>query len=472
MMYLRTTRAVIIDDEEAEAIPVVRALGRLGMGCAYFSGTLEELPSEPLGGIRLAFLDMQLGSHGAAREIGAQTARVFSKIVDISATPILIVLWTKHDEYIAAFKQALFENEPQYRSALLITRMTKPESAQNIDGEVIYRDIIEIVNKQFPLDFMWLWEQLAHNAATEVTAAIAQLVSRRTECPNEQINDLEHTGRWLNELGQVLRYLVRAAAGSNIEPNRADHDVLEVLAAMHQDRLEHEFVATSSAELDRLFRLRDRAPTSSDVAAINRMLLAAPARAADTSVRPGSVFVPRPELAEKCVFAQCRVDVPTVIGEVLRLTKDREYESLQKRIRQAEAKGRQTDDLQLALARRLADLAEKCITALLEITPACDYAQRKRKVSKFLGGLLVPEQLRDMILKKDSLVQVGSITLPSREGIWIPAFSSQLTYSLPNPESAIKSGPLFRLRSGVLVDILNWYGARSSRPGHMSLRAR
>lgn len=475
MTYLQTSRVVVIDDELPEAMPIIEALARLRIGSAYFRGTrIEDLPAAPLSGVRLAFLDMQLESHGTPRQIGAHTARVFSRIVDASAVPIMLILWTKHDELVDAFKQALFEGEPRFRTALLVTKMDKPNRAEEIDARRVFAQIEAIITKHFPLDFVWLWEQLAHDATTETTNALCQLVAHRTDPPNEETTDADYLNTWLRELGHVLRYLVRVSVGKNVAPQRAGIDALEVLAAMHQDRLDQEVIAGAPADLSALFGQQEEPPEKEEQAAVNSMLLAAPHHDKDFSIRPGSVFAPQPELEEECVFAQCDVDVAALGAEILRLTKDKDYAGLAKRMDKATGRNDEEEKTKVGplLSKRLGELVNCCIPILLETSPTCDYAQRNRYVSRFLGGLLVPDEMERMIDNKGSLQQVEAINPPGLDGIWHPVFSGRFVYSLPRPEMAVKGRPLFRLRSGLLTDILHWYGAQSSRPGYMSLHAR
>lgn len=79
MTGLRTARAVVVDDERDEAMPVIEALSRLGIGSVYIRGDrLEDLPASPFPGVRVVFLDMLLGTVGNERQIGAHTANVFA----------------------------------------------------------------------------------------------------------------------------------------------------------------------------------------------------------------------------------------------------------------------------------------------------------------------------------------------------------------------------------------------------------
>ena len=69
MHGFRTSRALIIDDNPTEALPVVHALGALGVASLYHDAAPEADYSRKHTGIRLLFLDMVLENRGASRTI-------------------------------------------------------------------------------------------------------------------------------------------------------------------------------------------------------------------------------------------------------------------------------------------------------------------------------------------------------------------------------------------------------------------
>jgi len=128
MRTLETTRVCIIDDEREEYLPLIQALSRLRVGCIHVAGDkVEDLPDEPLSGLRLVFLDMKLGTEGDDNVVTAHTAQVFSRVVSPTSAPLLVVVWTKHKDLIETFRNRLFEAYPQYQGKLLFTRIEKQQ---------------------------------------------------------------------------------------------------------------------------------------------------------------------------------------------------------------------------------------------------------------------------------------------------------------------------------------------------------
>jgi len=65
MEGFKTARAFILDDKPTEALPVIQALGLLGIGAVYHDGSASAAYPKKLTGIRILFVDMVLAEHGA-----------------------------------------------------------------------------------------------------------------------------------------------------------------------------------------------------------------------------------------------------------------------------------------------------------------------------------------------------------------------------------------------------------------------
>lgn len=473
MNQLKTSPVVVIDDQRDEALPVMEALGRLGVGCVYVPGDrFEDLPRPPIPGVRLVFMDMLLGTQGGAREIGTQAAKVFATSIDSGASPIVIVLWTKHREYVDEFKRALFENEPRLRVGTVVTQLEKPEKAEEIDVEALKQNISSLVDGLPPLRFLWFWEQLARDAATKTSGALGELVAGSLNL-GEGTTDEERLAAWCNGMRYVLRCLVQVACGQNVNPGTACRDLLEVFAQLHQDRLEHEVIGGVSGPLDEILGVDWNGPSPEVQMEINTMLLVAPAHPDDVSVRPGSLYLPQEKLGDLCLHRMCRVDAEAIGREILQPTKDTQYATDKKlldKYRQRKEPDADIRNVEEKLSERFRQIVAECLPTLVEISPGCDYAQCNRRVARFVGGLLVPEQHSKLIVgHKESIRTIPAVRLPGIAGMWHPVFSARFPYTLPDPEKVVKSKPICRLRTPVLIAILHWCAAQASRPDYLSL---
>jgi hypothetical protein len=447
MKNLQTARVCIIDDEPDEYLNLIHALSRIGLGCLHIDGTREEeLPKPPLSGLRLVFLDMQLGTTGDENQITAHTANVFSRVVAQEGGPVLVVIWTKHNHYVEAFKSRLFEKWPGYLGRLVFTRMDKPIPKSNIDPLKLEATIRDQLEKNCPLDLVWQWEQSVHDAATDTTSALSQLAAKRagvaiTDDEPQMAEKVRAAFRFL------LRVMLDATAGRNAREETALRDLLSGLATLHADRLEHNSSegVVSSAPL--LLRDKRPEPAATECAAINAMLLVAPVDADVASLCPGSLFTFTDAEAFKNTFGQ----------EWLKIAE-------------------KAFDPNETKPEERSEFLKVCRPVLAEISADCDYAQRKRPVARLLTGVLVPAELASKLADNEKFggaayLRHGIVlTLQNPPGNWLPIYVSQFTFSVSPPNLPALLQPIGRLRSGPLTELRHWLAAHSTRPGYLSVK--
>ena len=92
------------------------------------------------------------------------------------------------------------------------------------------------------------------------------------------------------------------------------------------------------------------------------------------------------------------------------------------------------------------------------------------KYARFIGGLLVPEESANLIDKAGFIRRVEAVNLPGMDGVWHLVFSGRFVYTLP--EDLMRSKPLCRLRTPILVDLMSWCASYASRPGYLSLHGK
>jgi hypothetical protein len=446
MKNLQTARVCIIDDEADEYVNLIHALSRIGLGCLHIEGTKEEdLPKTALSGLRLVFLDMQLGTTGDENQITAHTAKVFSRVVAHDGGPVLVIVWTKHNHFVEAFKSRLFEKWPGYLGRLVFTRMDKPSPKSDIDPLKLEATIREQLEKNYPLDLVWQWEQSVHDAATDTTSALAQLAVKRA---GVAVADDEPT--MANKVRTAFKFLLRvmldASAGRNAREESALRDLLSGLATIHADRLEHNSTAgvASSAPL----LLKDKRPelTPAECCAVNAMLLVAPTDTDVTSLCPGSLFTFTDVESFKNTFGQEWIKI-----------------------------AEKAFDSNTTKPGERSELLKVCCPVLAEVSADCDYAQRKRPVARIVTGLLVPAELANKLEDEEKLSGAAylrqgiALTLQNPPGDWLPIYVGQFAFSISPPTVPGFLQPIGRLRSGPLTELRLWLAAHSTRPGYLSV---
>jgi len=478
MNTLRTARVLILDDNPDEAMPVVQALGSLGIGCVYVSGEkIEDVEKlRPFSGIRVAFVDMKLGIEGTARQVVAKTVRVLNAVLAKDTSPIVLIAWTNHPEFVEEFTKAVKQNLG-FVVPLLIHRMQKPRRA---DGKIslpqVTSGLRRILNGHWPLALIWALEQLAHDATGTTTHAVSEVATRGAA--TAQTSDAQRANDWLRSLQSLLRILIVAAAGSNLGRRDAQVALLEAFNALHFERLQNASFAMLLTGVSKLCLLPASNPPSDQKAALNSMLLMSPVDSSERGVKPGNLYVRKPNLKSRCPVMRCRITAANLISAMpdLKLPKDAEWKKNDDDSRTAE----RNDDRQKAAklkkkaASRRQTIIRACLPALLELTPTCDYAHRKTSVARFMSGLLVPETHAKIFnwnaIEAPFLRKVEPLVLPGKPGIWQLTLNVREIYTISNPSKKIASAAIVRLRASIQNDILAWFGSHASRPGYLSVR--
>lgn len=223
MNTLRTARVLIVDDSPTEAIPIVEALGRLGIGCVYVSGVnVEDIERlKPFRGIRVAFVDMKLDVEGTAREVVGKTAKVVKSVLSEDTLPVVFVAWTRHPDYAAEFTRALRQEFPAIQP-LIVHKMEKPIRA---DGEINVAKTLaalrRLLTQNWPLGVLWSLEQMAHEAATDTTQSVVNAVAKDSPADVGGAEEPKVTS-WLRALKSILQALIVAGAGKSTGCNRIE----------------------------------------------------------------------------------------------------------------------------------------------------------------------------------------------------------------------------------------------------------
>jgi hypothetical protein len=478
MNSLRTARVLIIDDTPSEAMPVVEALGKLGIGCVYVSGEkVEEIEKlKPLKGIRIAFVDMKLGVEGTAKEVVGKTVKVLKAVLSQNTLPLVFVAWTQHPEYVNAFTQAL-RDELSFVQPLIVHRMQKPIRA---DGTIkmlaTFTGLKRILTQHWPLSLIWDLEQMAHEAATETTQSLSEVVSKDAEA-SVGADETAKAGAWFRVLQKILRKLILAGAGKNDEGLASQQGLLETFSAMQFERFQDVARPALAIDISRLCELAKPKLSIEQIAALNSMLLLLPVHTADASVKPGNIYLPKPRLKLKCPLTRCGIKASELASPIpLKFSKDAEWKKLDDELQKARRKNqtRQVTKLENAITKRKQAILRLCIPVLLELTPACDHAQSKSSGSRFVAGLLFPDEHAKILdwgtEEPPFLRRLEPLPIPGKKGTWHLVLNARSLHSISNARRKIRSVAATRLREGIQNDVRAWFAAHAARPGYLSVR--
>lgn len=458
MKGLQTARVVVIDDDREEALLLLQAISRLGIGAVHFNGNIDQLPEAPLSGIRVVFLDVRLMTSPSTdpKQYVPQTLNVLAKAVQASRGVTGIVYWTKYDDDIQELEQRLPTAIPGFQPAFSLAIKDKSRflktNGETEPSSALEVEIQRVLEGLHACRLLWEWEQAVHDAASRTTNLLSDVAAAEEADDTRPLDD---------DLLKLLASLVVASAGKTItDVASCVAHLFDGLNPIHYDQIE-QFARTGSVTGPHAERLRSRineGVTLSPVqnARLNRVLLASVVADESISPQPGNVYV----------AAGWNVDADSPFPLLT------DPESVKAFV--DETWSHQKGNL-------LVTLADSAVPCLLEITPACDHAAGKMKEARLLGGVLIksggtktseekrrlPDQSRMfarqtefLLLENKSLGLDGSYTL---------VVNARHFYSKPLEELRLDK-PVFRLRHQVVADIRAWFASHAARPGYISLR--
>ncbi len=474
MRTLETTRVCVIDDEVDEYLQLIQALSRLRLGTIHIAGDrIEDLPEEPLSGLRLVFLDMQLGTEGDDAAITSHTARVFSRVVPSNAGPLLVVVWTKYKDIVEAFRKRLYEAYPEYQGKLLFTIIEKPVGGIPAQANELRESVDAEMRKFYPAELLWRWEQLVHDAASATTEEISRHATQRAKITDEDSEEAG-TAKLLKGLSEVLRILISAEAEETISSQTAFADLLAVLIPLHRDRLEHAVEREDAKVAEALVGGPAVVPTSEEKVELNTMLIVAPYLVEDTPFRPGVICAinNNPDFE-----ARFRISIPEVFGEILDVRKTATWNKLKSQSESGNldiARGEQVlarfGEENAKLLQQRDGWLGQCVPILLDISPLCDFAQGNSRLARLMMGLMVPSGGEIKYHAKGAFQKLPTVKVPDHGATgWDLVFCSRFVFSFVPTAAAEEVRPICRLRDSIVAELRGWAAAQDARGGHVSV---
>lgn len=445
---MKTARAVVIDEDPRDAFALLQALGNLGWSTVYVAGDDEALlPDEPLGGIRTVFLDLKLTNLPEPKQYLPQTVRVLERTVKMTPGVTGVLCWTTHDDEIPLLKEELERRsiKPAFLEAIPNKRTITESGAEGIKQLV---EIIESKASALPARFLLMrWEQLLHDGACSATDSLYELAKTDPD------------------LMKILGCIAVAAAEERIAgPESALDALFTGLSAVHIDAIESilpapAFLKPYGEQLQQAVKATRAEPLPVErLAKLNSILLTMD-KLNGTTPRPGNLYIsttwnPPQSFPINSTAAQIRGFI---------------REAFNKR------GGNADHD---AFVDRLSQNAVGCV---VEITPACDYANGKCPNARCVGGLLIKSP-GDIAGEDERMLPADArMFAKETEFFWIinggaalnggykVVLNARKLFTIPLSDLGLQT-PLIRLRSPVVSDLCAWFGAHAARPGYISAR--
>lgn len=414
MILPNNGKVVVFDDQHKDVETLLKALSKEKIPYLYYQDELGlDLPDTPVENIRLVLLDLELVSnnptpHNIIAAIGRRLQTVLSK-----NTTYLLIYWSeKEDKYKENLEDA-FNNRLKDYKPVLIKSLSKV-AAKTSENPITYiRDNLREEMKLYnSMNAFLLWESCVNNAAGTITNNFTNIFQKNTD--------------WDKDFCNLLFTLAKAQAGTEIVNSLNDNEKL-----------------TSAFELI----------NSTLTANIENVFLSKLGEISINNVKEGGHGVKPDE----------KLKINTSI-HLLKSSTLTHYFSGNLYIKD-------TSNISIDIIKhnfkdsKLAEInAANPKLICLDITPSCDYSQRKN-YTRILYGVKVAGIFKDDLQNKDSRYKLTPIMEFDSRSYILFDFRHFKTFLKEEFDILFPERPEYRLRKNLLLDIQAQLSNHINRPG-------
>ena len=102
-MFADNNSIIVVDDRQDDIDRISSVFNKHGIGCRTFQTDGFNYPEKPLKGVKIAFLDINYTNTGDEKAIFGNLLSVIQHFIDKDNGPFVIVFWTTKTEYIERF---------------------------------------------------------------------------------------------------------------------------------------------------------------------------------------------------------------------------------------------------------------------------------------------------------------------------------------------------------------------------------
>lgn len=447
MIGLSGTRVIVVDDDEKDALPILKAFAKKGIPTAFFDGSPRGLPlkDDRLSGVRLAILDMDLIGGGASEKSkAAALVKRLEKILSPNNGPYAVLAWTNHPDLLEFFEDYVSsaKNVPKPIFSIMLTKAECRNKKEKLDNlTLISKRLDDKLMQASPLMFLQAWEEKCFSASTQVTNTLSDLVSGNAAKLEEWRN------LWKTQLLKLMHAMSGEAIGRELNKNLVLNGLYSLLNPLHADRMESNTAGLSAS----LAEYSTEIITGSEdcglerKARINSMLHLSFENIGHFTA--GNMY----KFSSK-IDSNWKLNPHQLLEDFIQGKKGEEQTS-----------------------KKINEVSKSSVPVLVEVSAACDHAQKNIRIARFIFGLIIPAAERKKLnYKADFIWEFGPFFLEkliADAGQHYFYFSARDIVTL-DLKKALKMKVVARIRRQALSDLQSWLAHHSARPGMMLLRDR
>ena len=428
-------RVAIVDDDEKQAMPLMRVLSRNNIPYTFYKGNdYRFLPETPENDIRILFLDLNLlgNTEEDTKDIRSVLIPTLSRILSPHNYPYILILWSRQESLYLKTLEDVFKNELKDCSPIAIKNYVKSdffhdygtEEDDTQDDSLIIDELKRILAELPAYRYLMQWENCVHNAADETIQDI--------------FHDFHSKDKWDNNANCVLDMFARSYLGKHYNDSSIEDKAkasLLFLNDVYCDTLESNVIACDfSGENDLPYSVSQEYKAEM-TAKINGCLLLS--NLFDSSCQPGCVLPIDLKEENTKYFHELFHDCFIAGG-----LSNKDAKQMKK------------------------EIYKSLLPFEVVVTPDCDYAQMKAKYFRLVQGVIINADFKGHVNSQSDAFYVSPIfEYKGQKRVLVLNYRYLVTYV----EGHQYPNPLFRVRDSILAEMRSKLARHISRHGIMNL---
>ncbi len=512
MILPETGSVVIIDDKANQAIPILKALSKKGVSATWYPGTNEDdLPAQPSQIIRLAIVDLQLiEGDNDGHTIATRLVHILQRLIAPDNGPYMLLIWSLKDSLYGEDLKREISREQNRIVPSCIVSLDKSSCIKRKE-ELGAKELADLVTKELKSGFdeedvqlikssienNWISNEESEyealpNAVDTIENAISEELKKAgvfhlfviwenliKKAGAGTVNDIARTinqdEHWESNMRDVFRRMAVARIGKNdVDNDTFLREAILTLIQSFTDNLEvkvknNQFPDYISLDGKKLIQL----PSESD----NYQLVIEEGGLAifknDTKIREAQDInrltksVAKLDEGVDKTNSNLLLDkyrtIPLSLNTSLHLELNPTNDHLPGNIFEINIsdQANKKEFLKTYFKSFEYDYIDKVQFIELEISPICDYAQKKWKKSRLISGIIFPSELD--VISRDHFYQVEPNFFLNSINCKI-VFDCHLFKALDI--GIVESREVkYRLKRELLLDIIAKVSSHVNRPG-------
>jgi len=505
---------VVIDDDPNQARPIIDALAKKGIATTYFKGTGEnEVPEEPLKNVRLAILDLQLNPMDKdGHTIATRLVHVLNKIISDNNGPFMVLIWSLKDDLFGEEFRNEVMNQSNSRIPVCIATLEKAQCLQRSETKKALELADSVVEEIKPTleenDFETIRKSIINNFQEDETFEATQnaievieesmknaleragvfhlfvlwenlILKAGYQTVNAVSTTIEYTDLWEMNMRDVLKRLAKARTGQNtVKDSLLMKAALTTLSGSFSEELDYEVRKLDFPEYIKIespFSLAKR--SNNDVFKVQLYMDGEVFKV--RLLKNGEVYKNKENIgyakiaslsdglndSEKPfiddLISQYQI-IPSLINTKLHLELEPSEGHMPGNVYKIKVGEERKRELLSTYFDKVPYKVSDYHFVELEVSPVCDYAQKKWKKSRLLSGLIYPDL--EKIKTGDFFYRNSPVIILNKNKYRI--VFCYLIFKAHDIEDVEGRGkPWFRIKRELLQDIVSGLSGHVNRPG-------